>query len=209
MAALARGAWRRGGAEAASTVIRTADRVDLGDATAIPALRVLVDSLAAEGKAEEAVAEARKAVARNPDAPEQLEILASAIHAAGEFPDAAEAFEGLLALDPENRRLLLGSARAHHAVGDSAYAREVLLRAEALPLGEDAEVARGEAEVWLALGENARAEARLREVLSLEPHDGAAAGALADVLAASGGQADEIAALRQRASRFGVKHRSG
>ena len=67
MAALARGAWRRGGAEAASTVIRTADRVDLGDATAIPALRVLVDSLAAQGKAEEAVAEARRGLVETED----------------------------------------------------------------------------------------------------------------------------------------------
>ena len=64
------------------------------------------------------------------------------------------------------------------------------------------------AALWLALGEYPPAEARLRDVLSLEPHDGAAAEALAEVLVASGGAEAEIAALRQRASRFGVEPRS-
>lgn len=207
VAALARGAWRRGGAAAAAATVRGADRLNLEETVAAPALRILVESLAAQGETAEGLEAARKAVSRNRDSREQVEILAHALREAGEFRESLEHFEALLGVDAENRGLLLGSAQAHFQAGDRAAAQEVLLRAEAISALEAAEL-REEAGLWLALGDPGRAEARLRDALALAPHDGAAAEALAGILAAAGAAEEEVSSLRSRASRFSAGSRS-
>lgn len=208
VAALARGAWRRGGAAAATEAVRSADRMDLKAPQAAPALRILVESLVAQGEVQEGLRAAREAISSEPESPAQREILAYALREAGEFESSLGHFQSLLQADSENPRLLLGSAWTHFGAGDRAAARDLLLRAEAFT-GLDAAELREEAELWLALGEPGRAEQRLRDALSLAPHDGAAAEALAEILAAAGGDAVEVSSLRSRARRFLPGSRSG
>lgn len=208
VAALARGAYRRGGAEASAAAVRGADRLDLEQAAGAPALRILVDNLAELGEAEEGLALAARAARNDPEAPELLEILAEALWLAGQPGEAQARFDALLAADPENRQALLGRARVQLALGEVDAARAALERAQQVE-PEDSTDLREEASLLVALGRPEEAQARLQAALALEPYDGAAALALARLRAEAGAPEAEVTALKRRAARFGTEAGSG
>jgi len=208
VAAMARGAWRRGGASAAEEVVRNADRLDLSAEDASPALRVLVESLAVSGAAGKGLALARRAVEQNPQSPQQLEILGQALRYAGEFDEALSRFDDALARVPELRAAHLGSARVHSDLGNAGEARRFLERVAELPASEVTEL-REEARLWLALGEREKARSRLRDAIVLNPYDGAAAALLITILEAEGAEDDVTEELRERVARFSAESGAG
>jgi tetratricopeptide (TPR) repeat protein len=68
------------------------------------------------------------------------EILADVLLAAGRHPEALQAYERVLAKEPNRYRATLGAARASKAMGDAAKARTYY--SQIVDLGRDADSAR-------------------------------------------------------------------
>jgi tetratricopeptide (TPR) repeat protein len=207
VAAIARGAQRRGGPVAAVQSIENADRLSLEDPTAAPALRSLVRNLAELERAAEGLAAAQRASARNPEHVGLLEILGEAQLLAGETDAAVTTLERAVEAQPRRRGAWGLLARAHAVGGRTDAARDSLTRAAEIPT-EDVQLLRAEAAVARTLGQDERARAMLARALSIRPTDGDAALALAELRLAQGEQREAVAPLLARATRFGLGERA-
>ena len=175
-------------------------KLDLTDPANTPALRMLLDQLAAQ--AEHARAEARIASAMRAH-PEHagFHALAGRVAVAAGKPTARTAFERAIALDPREPTALAGLARIVAESGD---------RDAAISLYDRAAEADGSAEPALAAatllrdaGDADAARDRLERLLRSHPREAKASNALAELLA-DRGELDRALDYAQRAAWFGL-----
>lgn len=208
VAAMAEGTRiRRGPAETAQ-FLRATEHLDLTDPRNALALRQLVLTLGESGDPAGARAAADAAIAAHPDTAvfHALRGLALAGHG-GDTKAARAAFERALELDPANVAALAGLAQLSADAGDREAALDFYARAAAADHQElgDPGPGRAHAELLVALGRRDEADARLQELLALDPYDWRAAARLAELRLErnAGSDKDSALALAERAVRFG------
>jgi tetratricopeptide (TPR) repeat protein len=98
----------------------------------VTALLTEAKTLAAAGRAQDALVEVQRAVIRAPKAPEVLFALGQAHARLGEHRPAAQAYGRLLEQRPNVVDAIYGQARAHVLLGELAAAKPLLTRLQAL-----------------------------------------------------------------------------
>jgi tetratricopeptide (TPR) repeat protein len=158
--------------------------LDLDDPANAPALRVLLDQLAAKGDPAGAEQRSAAALAAHPDAAVFHELHARALRSAGRPPDLVrETFERALELDPGHAPALVGLAELAAASGELEVAVGFYDRADAAD-PDDPAPARAAARLLLDAGAGERAEPRLAALLERHPRDAIAALELSRLLLA-------------------------
>jgi tetratricopeptide (TPR) repeat protein len=202
MVVLAEHAAAEQGAEVAIQGLREGTLLDLRRPRDAPALGLLVDLLAGEGRLEEARAAVEAALAAHPEAVDLRLVEARLLEREGAAAASVHAvLERAVELDPGSADALLALARSARARGEAERALALFDRAaEADP--SDPAPAR-EAAQLLASGERrGEAERRLETLLVEFPQDASTALALAELELAQGA-APKALALARRALRFG------
>ncbi len=153
----------RGGPAEAVDFIRKS-KLDLTRPFNAPVLRALVEYLAAEGKAGEALGAADAAVSADPDRALFHELRAAALRAGGEPGLAREALERALALEPERASAIAELASLAAERGERKAAIALYDRAsQADP--DASEYAWQAIQLFVAAGEDAEVERRLEALL--------------------------------------------
>jgi tetratricopeptide (TPR) repeat protein len=179
--------------------------LDLTDPESAPALRVLVEQLAAVGDHDAARRRVAAALAAHPDAAVFHELRGRALRAAGRpAGEAREAFERALELDPARGGALVGLAELAAEAGELEAALAYYDRAAEADR-DDPAPARAAARLLVERGESAEAERRLQALLERHPREAGAAHELARILA-DRGELERAQALAERAAWF---HESG
>jgi tetratricopeptide (TPR) repeat protein len=204
IAAAAEGVRDRQGPAAAADFIRDREQLDLTDPRNAEALRVLVGCLVDAGRAGEALAAARAAVAKHPDAAAFHAALAEALRASTAPAEQVRgAWSRALELDGDHSAAALaGLAQLAAESGDAAGALDLYARAAAED-PEDASALRASAELLVALGRREEAEAQLEQALERDPYHGATAVRLAELLLERDAELDRALLLARRGVRFG------
>jgi tetratricopeptide (TPR) repeat protein len=188
------------GAGAAAAVIEQSG-LDLMDPANAPALRALADHIAADGRAADASALAKAALAAHPEVAELHELQGRLLAQANRAREAEAAFDRALELDPALPGALSGKGLLRANAGDWNAALPLLeAAAEADP--EDSRHAYRVAKVLLATGRTPEAEKRLREILLRDPGNAAACNDLAWLLAERGEELELALQLARRAARI-------
>jgi tetratricopeptide (TPR) repeat protein len=201
-AAAARGMSRAGGHAQALRLLKSAPGLDLADPANVVALRALVEISARANQLPAAMEEVERAREASPQSGEIRAVQAQGMALAGApASEVVQAFEEAVAWSPEDAHAWLGLGQALATVDPNravaALERAVTLDSE---VAEEAELA--SAELLLARGDRASAEARMAAVLDVDPYSGAAAYALA-ASRLDRGQADaRTTELAERALRF-------
>jgi tetratricopeptide (TPR) repeat protein len=174
-------------------------KLDLDDPANLPALRVLLDQLAAQGEYARAEARSAKALRKNPEHAAFHALAGRSAAAAGNPTAAKAAFERALALDASEGTALAGLARIAAESGDRAGAVAFYDRAAAaVGTGdESADPALAAALLLRDAGDIDAARARLERLLASHPREARAANALAELLVDRG----DLDAARDFASR--------
>jgi tetratricopeptide (TPR) repeat protein len=206
IAAAAEGVRDRQGPAAAADFIRDREQLDLTDPRDAEALRVLVGCLVDAGRAGEALAATRAAVAKHADAAAFHTAHAEALRATGAPPDEVRsAWSRALELDAEHAAAALaGLARLAAESGDAPGALELYARAAAQD-PEDASALRAAAELLVSLGRREEAEVQLERALARDPYHGETAARLAELLLERNADLDRALALARRGVRFGSR----
>lgn len=185
------------GPDAAARVIEESG-LDLTDAAAEPALRVLVDDLIAAGRS--ADAEAR--IDALPESAYAHDVRARSLDRMGADAAAVRAeLERAVELDPGYAPALAGLALLAVARGESGAAIALYDRAAEAD-DPSSDFAYAAAQLELAAGRDAAAEARLRVIVERHPDHAAACNDLAWLLAEQGRDLDRALALARRAARL-------
>jgi thioredoxin-like negative regulator of GroEL len=200
IAAVAAGTRRRLGPAAAIGIVQSADRLNVLHPASAPALRGLVQDLAALDQQERAL-ELVRAALEVEDAAVLSEILGEALVLADRPAEARPAFEHALELEPGRPRAVMGLASVLAANGDEKAALDVYagLSEEAL---EDAAPLIAHAELLAAAGRKGEADARLVEALERDPYNGKAALELAKLRMPDGAR-DDVRRRLEQALLFG------
>jgi tetratricopeptide (TPR) repeat protein len=186
------------GPEAGVRAIEAAG-LDLGDPANRIALRALLEQELARGHADAARARIAALARRHPESASLLALHGQVLAVAGRAGEAAALFDRALALSPDEPGALAGRAELARRRGDLRGAAELFDRAARGEPGEPSH-ALAAAQCWLAAGEPAQAEPRLRALVRSNPELAAAANDLAWILAQRGESLDLALALARRAA---------
>lgn len=213
IANVARAKARSGGPAAGLEAIDAAN-VDLSKPVFFDALVARTEYLVALERADEAIAHVGEMLEKRPDSSALLALRGKLGVAAGNGEAARADYARALELDPRSIDALLGLAAAQESLGKASEARATLVRAveaeaSRRPRKTDASLAMARFE--LRTGATKDGQARLREILALEPRNGEAALALMDSLVAEAGSSEasaELADVARRAALFEASPRA-
>lgn len=185
---------------AASLAVLEGANLDLTNPANEAVLRAVVEDLLVMNAADRAVARVDAALSAHPESGSLAELRAAVLARTGKTAEARAAFEKAIAADPQSPRPLVGLATLEAAAGNASRAVELLDRAA--PLGAPNDPARYlAAQLLIAQGKTADAEARLREVIEKSPTNNAARNDLAWLLASRGADLDTALSLAEQARR--------
>jgi len=175
--------------------------LDLADPANEVVLRALVEHSFAADKGADALAAVDATLAKHPDRASVHELRGYALGRLGRTDDAKAEFEKALELDPKNASATGALATLRGRAGDRAGAIE--LYDAAAKLSEPPEpYSYLAAQLVLASGDTAGAEARLRQVVRSDPGNVGARNDLAWLLAEKGADLDDALALAEAAKRL-------
>lgn len=195
------GIARQASGPAAAAAAIEKSGLDLRAPESEPALRALVGDLLAQAKTEDAARRVDAAVAAHPEHAAFYELRGLVAARRERLPEAREAFERALALEPEQASTLVALATLEAQEGKADAALALLARAEAAA-PDDPAPAYQAAQLLLAAGRSAEAEARLRAIVRAHPTHASARNDLAWILAERQAELDFALALAQEASRI-------
>jgi tetratricopeptide (TPR) repeat protein len=185
--------------EAARQAIESSS-LDLTRPENAPALRVLLEQLAALGEHSAARERVAGALAAHPEAAVFHELQARARHAADEArPLVRQAFERALELEPENARALAGLAALSAEAGESETAIGLYQQAAAADASDPEPLERA-VELLVASQQTLRAETLLEQLIETFPRSADAADQLARLLATRGEDLERALDHARRAS---------
>jgi tetratricopeptide (TPR) repeat protein len=159
-------------------------KLDLDDPANLPALRALLDQLAAQGEHARAGARIASALRAHPDTAAFHALAGRVEVAAGKPEQAKPAFERALELDAKEPTALAGLARIAAESGDRGAA--IALYDRAIAADASAAPALAAALLLRDAGDAAASRERLEALLRAHPRDAEAANALANLLAEHG-----------------------
>ncbi len=179
-----------------------ASKVDLARPESQPALRALCQWLVADGRTAEALRRVDGVLAAHPEDAQLHELRGRVLLNLNRVPEARAALEKALELDPQLAPAMAALARFAVAEGDTDGARTLLERAGEADRREPSYPFEA-AQVSLMAGNEAQAEAFLRETLRRDPVHGDANNNLAWMMAERGEDLDQALTLARRARRTG------
>lgn len=203
VAAIARGISDRDGPAAAVAYLRRIKPVDFGDRAHADISEVWIESLAASGRAREAVSKIEAGLRGHSDVAVLHALHGKALQLAGADPERVRAaYDEALELDSAEPRALRG--RADLAAAQGANDEALALYDRALTADPDSiATARSAAKVLSAAERKGEAEERLAALLREHPYDAETALALAELYVARDANPAQTRALARRAVLFG------